>query len=86
MSNTGTAALLVQVALRLDPTPTTALLVALATSLGVPFVISTPPNAMVAARGVPSGDLLRPGLAILVGGVIALALTGPTVLALFGLR
>lgn len=86
MSNTGTAALLVPVALRLDPTPTTALLVALATSLGVPFVISTPPNAMVAARGVPSGDLLRPGLAILIGGVIALALTGPTVLALFGLR
>jgi sodium-dependent dicarboxylate transporter 2/3/5 len=86
MSNTGTAALLIPVALRLDSSPTTALLVALATSLGVPFVISTPPNAMVAAEGVPAGDLLRPGLVILIGGVVALAVTGPAVLSVFGLR
>lgn len=86
MSNTATAALLIPVALRIDPTPVSVLLVALATSLGCPFVVSTPPNALAGRLGATAGDLARPGLLLLVGGVILLAVTGPTMLGLFGVR
>lgn len=86
MSNTATAALLIPIAMKLDPSPSAAILIAVATSLGVLFVISTPPNAMVVGEGVESRDLLRPGLVILVGGVVLVATTGPFVLALFGIR
>lgn len=33
------------------PAPSTAILVAISASLGIPFVISTPPNAMVYGEG-----------------------------------
>jgi sodium-dependent dicarboxylate transporter 2/3/5 len=58
--------------------------VALAASFGMPFVISTPPNAMVVGAGVRSADLLVPGLVLLAGGVVALVVTGPVVLGWFG--
>lgn len=86
MSNTGTTALLVPIALRIDPSPAAPVLVAISASLGVPFVISTPPNAMVVGEGVRGRELLGIGLVIMLGGVILVALTGPYVLALFGLR
>jgi sodium-dependent dicarboxylate transporter 2/3/5 len=86
MSNTATSALLIPVALRIDPAPSTAILVALATSLGVPFIISTPANAMVAGEGARSRDLLLPGTVLMIVGVVLLAVTGPTVLALWGIR
>ncbi len=86
MSNTATSALLIPVALQIDPAPSTAILVAVATSLGAPFVISTPANAMMAGEGARSRDLLGPGAVLMVVGVVTLAVTGPTVLALWGIR
>ncbi len=85
MSNTATAALLLPVAARLDPSPATMIMVAVATSVGVPFAVSTPPNAMVVQHGVRSVDLFRPGIVILIVGAITIAVTGPRVLAIFGL-
>jgi len=85
MSNTATATLLIPLATTASPDgPALPLLVALAASFGMPFVISTPPNAMVVGAGVRAVDLLVPGLLLLVGGVLALTLTGPGVLGWFG--
>ncbi len=85
MSNTATATLLIPLATTASPDgPALPLLVALAASFGMPFVISTPPNAMVVGAGVRSADLLVPGLVLLAGGVVALAVTGPVVLSWFG--
>lgn len=83
MSNTATAALLIPVAVEVDPSPATAILVAVATSLGVPFVVSTPPNAMVVGEGVSGRQLLGIGLVVMVGGVLLVAITGPWVLGWF---
>ena len=44
-SNTAAAAMLVAIALGIDPLPSIAVVVALGASIGVPFVISTPPNS-----------------------------------------
>jgi sodium-dependent dicarboxylate transporter 2/3/5 len=86
MSNTATAAFLVPLALTLDPAPSTAIIVAVSTSLGVPFVISTPPNAMAVGTGLlRSRELLLPGLVIMLGGCVLVALTGPIVLRAFGI-
>ncbi len=86
MSNTATAAFLVPLALTLDPAPSTAILVAVSTSLGVPFVISTPPNAMAVGTGLlRSRELLVPGIVIMLGGCVLVALTGPAVLRAFGI-
>ena len=85
MSNTATATLLIPLAATIDPSPSTAILVAVSASLGVPFVISTPPNAMAVASGLRSSDLLLPGLLLMVGGCLVIALTGPWVLAAVGI-
>ncbi|HJR15672.1 MAG TPA: SLC13 family permease [Gemmatimonadales bacterium] len=85
MSNTGTAAVLIPLAAAVDPLPSTIIIVAVACSLGVPFAISTPPNAMASAAGVRARDLLLPGLVILVGGCAIVALTGPLVLNALGI-
>jgi sodium-dependent dicarboxylate transporter 2/3/5 len=85
MSNTGTAAMLIPLAATVDPSPSTAVLIAVAASLGVPFVISTPPNAIAVANGLRSRELLRPGLFALVGGCAIVALTGPWVLHRVGI-
>lgn len=84
MSNTGTAALLIPLATTIDPSPSTAILIAVAASLGIPFVISTPPNAMAASGGLKSTDLLIPGLVVMLGGCLLIALTGKWVLGLVG--
>lgn len=86
MSNTAAATFLIPVALSVLPVPSTAIIIAVASSLGVPFVISTPPNAMAAGRGLQSGDLIVPGLILMVGGCILIALTGPSVLGAVGIR
>jgi sodium-dependent dicarboxylate transporter 2/3/5 len=80
MSNTATATLLIPFAMAVDPTPSTAILIAVGCSLGMPFVISTPPNAMAVAAGAQTRDLLRVGGSILVVGVTLAALLGPQVL------
>lgn len=85
MSNTATATLLIPLAATVDPSPSTAVLVAVAASLGVPFVISTPPNAMAVANGLRSRDLLVPGLLLMLGGSVVVALTGPWVLRAVGI-
>jgi sodium-dependent dicarboxylate transporter 2/3/5 len=84
MSNTATATLLVPMAVALDPQPPTLpILVALAASFGMPFVISTPPNAMVVGKDVRSSDLLFIGTLIMLLGCFLLSLTGPWILAQF---
>lgn len=85
MSNTATAALLIPLAAAVDPAPSTAIIVAVAASLGVPFVMSTPPNAMAVSAGLPSRELLAPGLLIMIGGCVMIALTGPMVLHAVGI-
>jgi sodium-dependent dicarboxylate transporter 2/3/5 len=86
MSNTGTSALLIPISLQLFPSASVPILVAVACSFGIPFVISTPPNAMVAGEGgVDSSDMLRVGLPLMVLGCLLVTLTGPWVLRLFGL-
>ena len=85
MSNTATATLLVPIVAALYPSrPGLAILVALAASFGMPFAISTPANAMVIGAGARSRDLLVPGVLLMVGGCVALVVTGPAVLAFFG--
>lgn len=85
MSNTGTAALLIPLAATFDPSPATAIIVAVSASLGAPFVISTPPNAMAVAQGLPARDLIVPGVVLLIVGCLVVALTGPWVLAVAGI-
>ncbi len=85
MSNTATATLLVPLGLTLVPQPSTAVLIAVACSLGAPFAISTPQNALVAGAGVKGSDLLVVGLPLLLIGVVVVAVSGPTVLTWFGL-
>ncbi|MCP3137712.1 SLC13 family permease [Pyxidicoccus xibeiensis] len=85
MSNTGTAALLIPLALQLQPAASTSILVAMGCSFGIPFVISTPPNAMAAGEGLDSSELLRVGIPLMLAGCLLVSLTGATVLHLFGL-
>jgi sodium-dependent dicarboxylate transporter 2/3/5 len=85
MSNTATATMLIPLAASLDPSPSTAILVAITASFGIPFVISTPPNAMVYGEGgIKSSDLLTPGIVLMILGCLLVALTGPFVLKLIG--
>lgn len=86
MSNTASATMLIPLAGSISPEPSTAILVAVAASLGIPFVISTPPNAMVYGEGgLQSRDLLVPGMIIMVLGCVVITLTGPFVLGLLGI-
>ena len=87
MSNTGTAALLIPLAMTVVPAPSTAVLIAIATSFGMPFTISTPPNAMAYGEGgLKQTDLLFVGLPIMIVGCIVVTLTGSTVLGFFGVQ
>ena len=86
MSNTAAVTMLIPLAASLDPSPSTAVLIAVSASLGIPFIISTPPNAMVHAEGgVRSTDLLVPGLVLMVLGVLLVSVTGPVILGLMGI-
>jgi sodium-dependent dicarboxylate transporter 2/3/5 len=84
MSNTGTAALLVPVALALIPAPSTAILIALATGFGFPFAISTPANAMAVRAGARQRDLMLASLPAIIAGSALLAVTGPAILRALG--
>jgi sodium-dependent dicarboxylate transporter 2/3/5 len=85
MSNTGTVALLIPLAATFDPAPSTAIIIAVASSLGMTFVVSTPANAMAVASGLRSTDLIRPGLILLIGGCVLVAVTGPWILRATGI-
>jgi sodium-dependent dicarboxylate transporter 2/3/5 len=80
-SNTAAAAILIQVGMGIAPSAQTAVLVALGASMGVPFVISTPPNAMVYGEGhLRPRDLLVPGLILTAVGCVGVAVAGPHLL------
>lgn len=86
MSNTATAVMLIPLTHALVPAPSTAILIAIAASFGIPFVISTPPNAMVfGAGGVKFKDLFLPGMIIMILGCLLISLTGRPVLNLVGI-
>lgn len=86
MSNTATAVMLISLAHALVPAPSTAILVAIAASFGIPFVVSTPPNAMAYGEGgVRFGDLFLPGIIIMILGCLLISLTGRLVLNLIGI-
>jgi sodium-dependent dicarboxylate transporter 2/3/5 len=86
MSNTAAAVLLIPLAHALVPEPATMILVAIAASFGIPFVISTPPHAMVFGEGgVKFKDLFLPGIIIMLLGCLLISLTGRAVLNLIGI-
>ncbi len=86
MSNTAAVTMLIPLAAGIDPAPSTAILIAISASLGIPFVISTPPNAMVYGEGgITFSDLAIPGLILMILGCIVVSLTGPKVLNLVGI-
>lgn len=86
MSNTAAVTMLIPLAASIDPAPSTAVLIAIAASLGIPFVISTPPNAMVYGEGgITFSDLAIPGLILMILGCAVVSLTGLHVLNLVGI-
>jgi len=86
MSNTATAVLLIPLASLLMPQPSTAILIAISASFGMPFVISTPPNAMAHGEGgLRTSDLLYLGLIQMLLGCAVVSLTGRTVLNFVGI-
>ncbi len=85
-SNTATATVLIPLASSLDPSPALPVLIALGASLGIPFVISTPPNAMVRSEGVTGRDLFVTGFPLMVLGVVLVGATGSAVLGALGLE
>ena len=87
MSNTATAVLLIPIGMALVPAPSTAILIAISASFGMPFIISTPPNAMAYGEGgLHTSDLLYPGVVIMILGCAIVSLTGPAVLSLVGIQ
>ncbi len=80
MSNTATATMIIPLAYAIDPSPATPILIALGCSLGMPFAISTPPNALVYGEGLKVSDLLLPGVVFMVLGCALVALAGPLLL------
>jgi sodium-dependent dicarboxylate transporter 2/3/5 len=87
MSNTATAAMLIPIASSLDPSASTAVLTAIGCSLGVPFTISTPPNAMVYGEGgLTAGELLWLGFPLMLIGGTLITFTGVPFLQLLGVR
>jgi sodium-dependent dicarboxylate transporter 2/3/5 len=80
-SNTAAAAMLIQIGLGIVDDPAYAILIALGASMGVPLVISTPPNAMVYGKGgLRPRDLAIPGMILMLIGCVALTLIGPRML------
>lgn len=87
MSNTATVVMLIPIATAIIPEPSTALLVAISASFGIPFVISTPQNAMAYGEGgLRTSDLFYPGIVIMVIGCLIVSLTGRYVLGLVGIQ
>ena len=86
MSNTASVIMLIPLASVLIPSPSTAILVAIAASFGMPFIISTPPNAMAYGEGgLKFSDLFGPGLFLMILGCLLISITGPAVLKMAGI-
>jgi solute carrier family 13 (sodium-dependent dicarboxylate transporter), member 2/3/5 len=87
MSNTATAAMLVPLGMQIDGAASTAVIIAVATSFGMPLPISTPPNALIYGTGmIRSRDLLEIGLGLMLIGCVVVTLSGSWFLGYFGLR
>jgi solute carrier family 13 (sodium-dependent dicarboxylate transporter), member 2/3/5 len=85
MSNTATAALLIPLGISIDASPSTAVIIAIGASFGMPFTISTPPNAMAYGEGgVSNADLFWIGCSLMIFGCLLVTWTGPAVLQLMG--
>lgn len=85
MSNTATAVLLIPLATALIASPSTAILIAISASFGIPFIISTPPNAIAFGYGgLRFTDLFWPGIVLMIAGCLLVSLTGPSVLKFVG--
>lgn len=86
MSNTASVVMLIPLASAIFPQPSTPILIALAASFGMPFVISTPPNAMAYGEGgVRFKDLFAPGIVLMLAGCLLVSLTGRFVMSLAGI-
>lgn len=86
MSNTATVVMLIPIATAIIPAPSTAILVAVAASFGMPFVISTPQNAMAYGEGgLKFTDLFAPGIILMIVGCFVVSLTGRYALNLVGI-
>lgn len=86
MSNTATVVMLIPLASVLFHKPSISILIAIAASFGIPFVISTPPNAMVYGEGgLKFNDLFLPGIFLMIIGCLLISLTGEVVLNLVGI-
>jgi sodium-dependent dicarboxylate transporter 2/3/5 len=86
MSNTASTAVLIPLALGLALPRSIAVLIALGSSFGVPFIFSTPPNSMVYGEGgLTPRDLLRVGLPLMIVGALIVGLAGPIVLGWLGI-
>ncbi len=86
-SNTAASAMIIPMTLAIQSRPSTAVLVALAASMGVPFVISTPPNSLAYGQGgLHSRDLLWPGMILMLVGCTLLLLAGPIALRWAGFQ
>jgi sodium-dependent dicarboxylate transporter 2/3/5 len=86
MSNTATAALLIPLGLSVQASPSVAIVIAIGASFGIPFAISTPPNAMAYGEGgLRSIDLLRVGACVMLLGCALVATTGLAVLRALGI-
>jgi len=86
MSNTAAAVMLIPLASAVLPSPSTSILIAIACSFGMPFAISTPPNAMAYGEGgLPASDLFGPGITIMLAGCLLISLTGRPVMNLVGI-
>lgn len=86
MSNTASAAILIPFAHSLGPPYSIGILIAIGASFGVPFIISSPPNAMAYGQGgLTARDFLRIGLPLMIVGSILVGLSGPFLIDWLGL-
>ena len=86
MSNTATVVMILPLANAVFHLPSISILIAIAASFGIPFVISTPPNAMVYGEGgLKFNDLFLPGILLMILGCLLISLTGQTVLNFVGI-
>jgi sodium-dependent dicarboxylate transporter 2/3/5 len=85
-SNTAASVILISIATGISDSPALAVLVAMGASMGAPFVISTPPNALVYGQGIlRPRDFLVSGSILMIGGCALLAFTGARVLHWMGI-
>jgi sodium-dependent dicarboxylate transporter 2/3/5 len=86
MSNTAAVVMLLPLANAVFQKPSISILIAIAASFGIPFIVSTPPNAMVYGEGgLKFNDLFLPGILLMLIGCLLISLTGQAVLNLVGI-